>query len=262
MGWLIVRHAKRTIGVSEAACRFLRHLRARNVEEIPNGVNLLFLESGKRRFTQPRRKAGNAPEVLYVGRLIFAKGVQHLLKVVARIKADEKDVHLTIVGEGPYRRLLEKRTHALKLSDRVEFLGETSREKIVEVMQRAALFVNPSYSEGLPTSVLEAAGAGLPVVATAVGGTGEIIPPDLHDRLLLTPKDDAALAQAITYILEHPQYAHALGKRLHEYVAEHFDWERVADAYAALFAEVVGDSGKCLPSSALSHGNNRHSSNG
>ena len=137
---------------------------------VPNGVDTSIFKKKK---TDLKKRLGIPSDykiITYVGRLIYAKGVQDLISVFPKIKEKCPKTKLLIVGEGDYRGELEK----LGNKDKdILFLGQ--RDDIVDILNITDVFVNPSYSEGLPTTVLEAAAVGVPIVATDVGGTREII---------------------------------------------------------------------------------------
>lgn len=228
IGFLIVRRAKRNIGVSEAACDFVRHLGGKNTVVIPNGVDTsLFrrVQTGLRE----RLGVGDSMVVAYVGRLIYAKGVQDLLSVFPEVERKFDNVVLLIAGEGSYRQELE--TMAAKVGgSRVVFLGEKNRDEIIEILSIADVFVNPSYSEGLPTSVLEAAAVGLPIVATDVGGTREIIT-DGKDGFLVAPHDTRALGQRICELVEDDQRRENFARDIHDLVKTTFGWDEIIEKW-------------------------------
>lgn len=131
-----------------------------------------------------------------VCRLVRWKGVDELIKVIATLP----EIGLVIVGDGPERDRLESLTHQLGIGDRVHFSGQISRAQVVTHLRACDLFVLNSRYEGLPHVVLEAMAAGLPVVATAVGGTPELIENGLSG-LLVSPGDTAGLRDALVRLL-------------------------------------------------------------
>jgi len=139
--------------------------------------------------------AGNAqaPLALTVARLDAQKGIAHLVEAAAMVP----DVIFAIAGDGPDRPALEARAAALGLASRVRFLGH--RRDVPALLAVADLFVLPSLYEGLPLSVLEAMAAGVPVVATAIGGTNELV--SSATGTLVSPADPRALAEGIRALL-------------------------------------------------------------
>ena len=198
---------------------------------IPNGVRAAFktptLAQNK------RRELGIGADVFaffYVGRLNPIKDLGTMLDAFAALPADiSLRTRLYLVGDGPDRAMLETRRNALGLGERVTFLG--ARSDVSEVLMVADAFVMSSTSEGLPMALLEAMAAGVPCIATAVGGI-----PDLFadDRGLLVPAQDApALASAMTAVVRSPE----LRQRLVTNAAanlKHYEFDAIANLYLEL----------------------------
>jgi len=169
-GTLIIKSAWKNIGISKASCEFSKHLGAQLTYLILNGVDTSVFKKKK---TDLKRRLGIHKDykiITYVGRLIYAKGVQDLISIFPSIKEKYPKSKLLIVGDGDYKNELEK----LKNGDEdIIFLGQ--RDDVVDILNITDVFVNPSYSEGMPTTILEASSVGISIVATNVGGTKEII---------------------------------------------------------------------------------------
>lgn len=167
--------------------------------------------------------------ITFVGRLIEAKGVQDLIKTFNTLAYP--NLELWIVGDGNYRQELVKLANN---NPKIVFYGEQSHDNAIDILKQSDIFVNPSYSEGLPTSVMEAASVGLPIIATDVGGTNEIIE---HDKsgLLIIPRDIQGLSYAISLLLDFPNIADKLGKEAQKTVKEKFNWDSIVDQYLRLF---------------------------
>ena len=141
------------------------------------------------------------------------------------------------MGDGPYRPALEQQAAELGIAERVVFAG--SREDVARMLAAADVFVLPSLTEALPTVVAEAMAAGLPIVATTVGGIPEMV---RHGEaaLLVPPADPEALAAAVLRLLANPRQAAAMGRSGRRVVAERFDIRTqaraLADDYRALAA--------------------------
>ena len=146
---------------------------------------------------------------LTICRLTAWKGVDRLIDVTAAVP----DLRLIIVGDGPLRGPLEAQAHRLGLTDhRVIFLGQRPKADVQSVLRQSDLFVLNSTYEGLPHVVLEAMMAGVPVIATRVGGTPEVV---IHEEtgLLVEPGDHHALQAAIKRLNECPELGHQLAQR-------------------------------------------------
>ena len=158
------------------------------------------------------------PLVTFVGRLIYAKGVQHLIKACEGL-----DVDIVIIGDGPYKEQLEQLCRDSRCN--CFFPGFLGLKEVIDWLKGSAIFVNPSYAEGLPTSVLEAGVVGLPVIATDVGGTSEIITHS-YNGLLVKPKNEIDLRFFIEKLLEDEELAQLFGQRLRETIKKNFDWNK------------------------------------
>ncbi len=236
MGRLIMSRSDRVIGVSEAACVFARKLGAKNPIRIRNGIDAGFWARPKDALDA--RRSGR---IVFVGRLVHAKGVQDLIGAFARVMPDFPDASLAIVGDGPYLHVLVAQAASLGIANETEFIGALDQDGIRSVLHQAALFVNPSYSEGLPRAVLEAAAAGTPVIATDVGGTREIIMGQEFGTLV-PPHDVFVLAVAMRQALSD----HASGRRkagaLSARIASDFSVEKSAEEYESVMKRYVRDS--------------------
>jgi glycosyltransferase involved in cell wall biosynthesis len=166
------------------------------------------------------------PVLLAVGRLSSEKGFADLLEAVAI--ANAADFRLVIVGEGPERQRLETSIARLGLTGRVLLPGHD--DDMSRWYAMAYALVMPSHSEGSPNVLLEAMAAGLPVVATTVGGIPEIAI-DRETALLVPPRDPEALARAIRTIVSDTATAAALGQAGFRHAGERFS---IASHYGSL----------------------------
>src|SRR3989339_363646 len=162
LGFFIVRVARQNIGVSKAACDFLKHIGAKHISRIPNGVKLISSLSNeeKRKLKEKWGFSSKDYILLFVGRLIYAKGLQDVLAIIPSLINEQPNLKLVIVGDGQYSTDLRKLQTNLHLGKKVRFLGLLQAAEVEECLQIADAFVNPSHSEGLPRSVLEAAAIG------------------------------------------------------------------------------------------------------
>ncbi len=225
IGSLLVKSARINFGVSIPAARFLNHLGAKNVKVMHNGIDLSAFKNTK--LTEYTNAPGRTV-ITYIGRLVYGKGVQDLLSIFPKLKGN---VQLVIVGDGPYRHELEALACQVNSSN-IVFSGEQHPENIPGILKGTDIFVNPSYSEGLPTSVLEACAAGCAVVATNVGGTSEIIC-DGSTGFLVEPGDQQGLTEKINILLENKSMRDALGKNAKTYVTDAFSWDQIVGQWIA-----------------------------
>jgi len=136
---------------------------------------------------------------VFVGRLTAQKALDVAIDAVADVPA----ARLVVVGDGPERERLERHAAASAASARIEFLGTRSRDEALAIVAGATAAVLSSAWENLPHSAVEALSVGVPVVTTAVGGVPEVVR-DGENGLLVAPGQPAALAEALTRILEEP----------------------------------------------------------
>ena len=135
-------------------------------------------------------------KIVTVGRLVPWKQIDHLIKAMTECE----EAGLVIVGDGPERERLEDLVRATKLTDRIYFAGQRSKEETFGLMAACDLFVLNSTYEGFPHVVLEAMSARLPVVATAVGGTPELVR-DGENGVLIAPNANGSLSKTLLQIL-------------------------------------------------------------
>jgi glycosyltransferase involved in cell wall biosynthesis len=175
----------------------------------------------------------DAPVVICVSRLHPQKGHDDLLRAWQHVMAVQLDVHLLIVGDGERRSELEglatKQPH-------IHFTGQ--RHDVIHLLALSNLLVLPSLWEGLPNVVLEAMAAGLPVVATAVGGTPELVI-DGESGLLVPPRDPAALAEAIVTLLTDPDLAQRLGENGRLRVSNQFTIQQIVQQTEGLYQRLL-----------------------
>jgi glycosyltransferase involved in cell wall biosynthesis len=210
------------------------------VRVIPNGVDLdLFLQHGEA--ARARTLLGNAsdsrPLVVVVANLISYKGLTYFVDAWREVLKAVPSARAMVVGEGPARQDLEARAH--DMDGRLAFVGV--RDDVPQILSEADLVVQSSLYEGLPNAMLEAMAAARPTVATAVGGTGELV---VHEQtgLLVPAADSAALANAMLRLLRAPDLAAAYGRAGRARVESLFSVTRMVDAYADLYSSLASRS--------------------
>lgn len=199
------------------------------------------------------RKSQLSQNILYAGVLIPRKGIHHLLSAFAGIARAFPEACLIIAGLAENKRYaaqLKAQCNQSDLDGRVEFVDEMPQVRLAARMKEACVFVLPTYSEGLPRVVYEAMAAGLPVIASAVSGIPDIVE-DGVTGFLVQPGDEAALAERIQWILEHPDETHAMGRRARKSAERFFSTDVYVDAYRELFEAaqaLIGDGSEHVPS--------------
>jgi glycosyltransferase involved in cell wall biosynthesis len=233
---IMLTRVNRFLAVSESVAHALRkHAKvpATKIQVVHNGIPLASYDRPFDRKLRAMLVAGSErPIVLTIARLSEEKGHKYLLDAASMVP----EAMFVLAGDGPLRAELELRARALGLGDRVVFLGH--REDIPDLLAICDLFVLPSLFEGYPLSVMEAAAARKPVIATAVGGTDEAL---LHGEsgLLVPPADAAALANAIRTVLREPALAAGLADAAYARAQQEFSADEMCKRTMDVYEEVV-----------------------
>jgi glycosyltransferase involved in cell wall biosynthesis len=202
------------------------------VSLIYNGLDLERLQpAGDRSLRRELAIPDEAPVIAVVARLQALKGHEDLLRCLPELWEPFPLLHLLIAGQGPHEAHLRAVARELEAGDRVRFLGY--RPDVRPVMDAADLLVQPSHREGLPNAVLEAMAMGLPVVATAAGGTGEVVR-DEETGLLVPPGHPAALGAAVLRLLAEEGLRERLVDSARRRLEEQFSLSRSVDQIEAL----------------------------
>jgi glycosyltransferase involved in cell wall biosynthesis len=208
------------------------------IRVVANGVDVAAIDAA-RPGDEVRRGLGlpeGVPVIGLVGRLDhWGKGHKELITAMARLK-ERHPVHALIVGGGRKVDEVRQLAEALGLAGGVHFLGP--RHDVPDLLNAMDIFVLPSYSEGVSLALLEAMAAGKPVVATAVGGTPEVVT-DGENGLLIPPRDAPALTGALERLLADPALASRLGAKARAHVREHFSLDRLGREINAIYEELV-----------------------
>ena len=185
-----------------------------------------------------RRESGVGPEEIlltYVGRIAPIKRVDVMLRAVARARALGAPVHLAIVGDGAQRPELEQLAASLGIAESVRFVGY--RAEVTSVAAGADVALLSSDNEGTPVSLIEAAAAGTPAVATAVGGVPDVVTPETG--ILASAGDSDALASAIVAMTTDPETRQRLGEAARRHVMERFSSDRLVRDIDGLYCELT-----------------------
>lgn len=205
---------------------------------VPLGVDTGKLQNVPAELVEAVRRRFPGPRLLFVGRLRYYKGVEHLIRAAAGIP----HVHLLIVGDGPMRRPWEELTTALGASDRVHFLGEVPDADLPAYYHACDIFVLPASlrSEAFGTVLLEAMACGKPVITTELGTGTSWVNRHGETGLVVPPADPDALKEAIRSLLADADARHRMGEAARRRVEESFTLERMAAGVERVYAEVLG----------------------
>lgn len=231
VGRFIARQSSHIITVSEAVAQYSKPMIGKStpLTVVPNGVDTSA-------FHPTLERNGVKPTILFVGRLIQNKGPEVLVNAVPQILSSHPNARIIFAGDGPMKAQLIQQAEKLQVGHAIDFLG--LRHDVPELMRKSSLFVRPSTLEGMPLTVLEAMASALPVVATPVGGTPELIK-DKECGHLVPVGDSSALANATIRLLDDRSMAESMGNRGYDMVVNKHTWEVVAQKTERVYEEVV-----------------------
>jgi len=227
------------ISVGVRAALLAAEVPAARIRLIPSGVETTRFTHNLQARAQVRRTYGfgnHETVVLSVGALAERKGHRTLLQAAQRLKAQGIKLRYLVCGEGDLRAALQDEARALGLETDVYFAGFCS--EISHYLSAADLFVHVPLWEGLGVAVIEALAAGLPVVASQVGGIPELIT-DHTTGLLVPAQDPMALAAALSCLVQDPSWASRLGQAGQAQARAQFDVTVMAQKNAALYYELL-----------------------
>ncbi len=238
---LLRRLGLRLVAVSHDLARFLAHglsIPLDAIEVIHNGIPIPPSFPPAERAAKQEARAGlgipaSDPLLVAVGNLYPVKDHANLLRAAAMLPC----VHVAIAGRGGEEGTLRGLAAELAITDRVHLLG--LRDDVDRVLLAGDVFVQPSRSEGLPLAILEAMAAGVPVVATRVGGVAEAVV-DGETGILVAPGDSPALASALRAVLAMPDVGAGLGQAGRVRAIKEFSVERMVERYRRLYRSLRG----------------------
>ncbi len=186
-------------------------------------------------------KTASDKYLITTSRLVPKNGI---IDVIQALKLLPENIKFLILGEGPDRESLQKVSKQLNLGDRVKWLGLVDHKEIPKYLKISDIFIRPSISEGLGNSFLEAMAAGLPVIATPVGGILDFLfdpdrnPDKKTTGLFCAVHDSASIAKQIERLLGDEMLRYQLIKNGGDLVREKYDWEIIAVEMKGIFGEL------------------------
>ncbi len=184
----------------------------------------------------PVVRAADATDFVYVGEFRHIKGADLLIDAVARLHSDGKPFTLTLAGDGEELEALKAQIRKLGLTEAVRFIGHV---KARYGFSKGRLLVVPSRGDSMPYVVIEAAAAGIPMVAANVGGIPEIFAS--HTDALFAPNIVGAMADAIETALEDPAAAQERARSLRERIFLHFSQKAMVEGILAGYRDALAD---------------------
>lgn len=239
--WLLPLFLDAEIGVSQAMVNELRRhpgarLTGKQPHFIPNGISMDLNNSQKRTFADLNLPFDEGTLIVgSIGRLSEEKGYVHLIEALPTVLAEFPNIRLVLIGDGNLRGDLEQRARQLEVHEKILFSGQ--REDASNLLKSMDVFVLPSLMESLPTVVLESMACGVPVVATDLPGTRELIQHGMTGWLV-SPKNSLELAQAIIRLLQDSSLRTRLASRARDLVVN-FSLKNIAVKYALLYRGIM-----------------------
>jgi glycosyltransferase involved in cell wall biosynthesis len=169
--------------------------------------------------------------LLSVGRLVHEKAYDVLIQAIHIVVQEYPNLAVHIAGTGPLQNELQNLITRLELGEQVHLLG--IRNDVSDLMMKADIFVMSSRSEGMPIALLEAMSAGLPIIATRVGGIAEVVN-DNVEGILVSPESPDKLAKAILQLIQNPEMRLRMGKRACQKIEEKYTIEHMCTQYENL----------------------------
>jgi len=210
------------------------------IHPVHNGVPPEFLDFE----WQPMPGRDSRP-ALFFGRFDRAKGIETLLLALREL--GDRAPRIRLVGRGSYRAAIARRRDRLGLTDKIELHGWLDHRGLGRLLTESSAAILPSHEENFSLAVLSAMAVGTPLIATRVGGTGELVEHG-HNGVLCPPGDVEALRAAIAKLYEQPERAAELAARGRRRVRDDFTWDAAARKFESVY-ERAGKASRSRPSS-------------
>lgn len=212
------------------------------VRVIHNGVDVAKFKSARNERVRLFPDAGDGKLVVLVGNMhTDVKGHPWLIAAAPAVLEQFPETRFVLVGDGEQRTSFEQQAQELGVLRNFLFLGR--RSDIAEILASCDIAVLPSRAEGLPNAVLEYMAAGLPVIASRVGGNAELVQ-DGTTGILVPSEDSPALSAALLKLLSDPSLTRRLAQAGHEFTVRNFSFERLVEDVDALYTELLGEKGR------------------
>lgn len=220
----IKKRVKDYYGVSKKCTEWLKHFNIEAKGVFYNSVNSEEIEEYSKFINKDTGKIN----ITYTGRMIEEKGVLRLIDAFKNLNEKYDNLELSLAGEGP---ILEKIIQENKDIKNIHILGKISHDEVMKLLGRTNIFVNPShFSEGLPTTILEAGLMECAVVATPMGGTTEIISDDSLGYICGFETQE--IQEKIEKLINEPEIVKDMSIKIKQKVKEQFSWDITAKKIA------------------------------
>ncbi|AOX00995.1 colanic acid biosynthesis glycosyltransferase WcaL [Moorena producens PAL-8-15-08-1] len=195
-------------------------------------------------FTSRKLPADGKVRIATTGRLVEKKGIEYCIKAVAKLSNTNQNIEFSIVGDGPLRQQFEQLIKELKIYNLVKLLGWKQQQELVKILDNSQIFLAPSVTaadgnQDAPVNTLkEAMAMGLPVISTFHGGIPELVE-DGVSGFLVPERDADAIADKLSYLIEHPEIWPEMGKAGRARVEEKYDMEKLNDELVFIYQELL-----------------------
>ncbi len=212
------------------------------IEVIPNGIDLDRYRISVNRYEIRERYGVHSGEklILFVGRLVPQKGVEHLIRAIPLILEKHPEAKFIIVGEGWMKDRLEALARSILMNhQKIMFTGFIPDNEVIALMASADALVIPSIYEPFGIVALEGMAVGVPVVASQVGGLAEVVE---HDKtgVLVYPENPESIAWGVNYVLSNPEHSNWLVYNAREMLQKTYSWEAIARKTIKVYERTVG----------------------
>ncbi len=207
-----------------------------------SGIDCLKFE-----YIQREWDPGEPMKVLTIARLIEKKGVAFAIDAVSRLLSKGGKIEYSVVGDGPLREDLQQLIESMGIERQVRLLGWKTHEEVIRLLEESHVLVAPSLTsesgdqEGIPNAIKEAMASGLPVISTFHSGIPELVT-DGVSGLLVPEKDAASLADALAYLMSHPETCNRMGKAGRMQVEQEFDTNSLNKQLEELYRGLLQDT--------------------
>jgi len=235
----LLREARRIICVSSSDRSYYSRLTDPNkIVVIPNGIDIDYWYALPRKGLFRDKWSIRGPIIGSIGRIVWAKGFQYLIKATPMILKEIPNAKIVIVGQDfGYLTELKELAYRLRVHESVIFTGPLRAEEVKEFYVDSDVIAIPSIFEGLPSVALEAMACGKPIVASDVGGLCEILEDGLNG-FLVKPGNSDELARAIITLLKNDELREKIGSLNRAEVVK-YSWDRIVDQIEKVYYEVL-----------------------
>ncbi len=240
IGKIIFTKANAIIVLSSSDKKYVESLgiKPEKIHIIPNGIDPIELNTDQLSNQEiesfrVKNNLSNKFIILFVGQIIHRKGILYLLySIPLIIKKTKKDVLFLFIGNGDYYYESLNLVKELEIEKNTLFTGSVSKKDLIAFYQSSNLFILPSLSEGLPTTILEAMYFNLPVISSDIPGVRDHF---ADHAILVQPRDSQKIADAVIHILDNEELARELSSKGKEFILSHYTWDKIICEYEKIF---------------------------